>query len=276
MPPEAFPYLFKAALSDKSDKVRSNARMSCWNRFPYKTEKCILQLLEDPECSPLLKERAIHITTYNKIFSQKLRERLKQILFSVSEPGIIRAATVQPLFWRCGKDESEELFEKCVHYHDSLVREFAAIYVASIFFTHDYDKYLLELLCDIDCKVSKEAAHALIKHGDAITIEKLENLLNTDISEKASVAIRNTIRGIEHTFLFSIDSKFQSDLDNTILSYRISESLRREFENHGSLLKAGSRVSIKKAGSGWVILGKNEHYLVRKEENKLNIYDKTL
>ncbi|MBC8459219.1 MAG: T9SS type A sorting domain-containing protein [Deltaproteobacteria bacterium] len=70
-------------------------------------------------------------------------------------------------------------------------------------------------------------------------------------------------------FLFSVDLKFQSDLDNDI----VSEDLRQEFENNGISLSDNITVSIEEKGSRWLIIDKNKVYPVRKEESKLNIYD---
>ncbi|MBM3240687.1 PAS domain-containing protein [Candidatus Poribacteria bacterium] len=78
--------------------------------------------------------------------------------------------------------------------------------------------------------------------------------------------------------LFSIDSKFQTDLDNQT----ISEELRQKFENKGFSLHQGATVLIEKKGSKWLITRNDmKTYIVRKEKDensyhevgdKLNIY----
>ncbi|HIE18378.1 TPA: HEAT repeat domain-containing protein [Candidatus Bathyarchaeota archaeon] len=274
---KTFPWLIKAALFDESEYVRRRAGKTCWRRFPSEAEQYVLQLLEDPECTPLLKLRAI-LTTHSLVFSPKVIEFLKQILFS-SEPNILRDATIWPVFYECRSvEERKEILEKCVQDSDDNVR-LQAILSISAFCNldyHNYDKYLLQLLCDDDSIVSDAAARFLIEHGDTITVEKLKNLLNTDISEKASAAIRNTISAIEQTFLFSVDSvEFQRDLDK----FTISEGLRQEFENNGkSLSQHTTRVWIIETGHIWKISDytDNNRYIVEKEENRLNIYEKTL
>jgi PAS domain S-box-containing protein len=70
--------------------------------------------------------------------------------------------------------------------------------------------------------------------------------------------------------LFSIDSKFQTDLDNQT----ISEELRCQFEKKGFSLHQGAAVSIEKKGSKWLITRNDmKTYIVRKEERK-NTYHK--
>jgi len=70
-------------------------------------------------------------------------------------------------------------------------------------------------------------------------------------------------------FVFSVGLEFQVDLDNAI----ISGKLRQEFKNNKVPLSEHVSVSVKEAGSRWVIIDKYRRYRVWKEADKLNIYD---
>jgi len=71
---------------------------------------------------------------------------------------------------------------------------------------------------------------------------------------------------IPDTLPFSIDAKFQSDLD----SNNISEELRQELENNRLSLSHNARISVE--GSRWLIIDGKKRYTVRKEGDELNIY----
>jgi len=68
-------------------------------------------------------------------------------------------------------------------------------------------------------------------------------------------------------FLFNVGLKFQSHLDNGI----ISEELRQEFEENEAPLSQDVTVSLEEAGSRWLITDKSRKYYVRKEERRLHI-----
>jgi len=69
-------------------------------------------------------------------------------------------------------------------------------------------------------------------------------------------------------FLFSVALKFQSDLDNGI----VSDELRQEFERNETILSQQITVSTQKPGGRWLIVDGPKKYSVRKEEQRLNIY----
>jgi hypothetical protein len=203
------------------------------------------------------------------MFSSRLHRRLEEILFSPSEPSFIRGTAVVPVFFKYRSIETRKgLLDKCVPDHDSYVRVRAINFVAS-HYTRDYDESLLQLLCDDDSEVSEAAAQTLIQHGDVVTVGILRNLLNTNISKKTFAAIRNTIAAIEQKFLFSVDLKFQRDLDHAI----ILESLRREFENKGKSLSKNAHIFIDEPGNRWRITATGgDWYLIGRDGNRLNIY----
>lgn len=68
--------------------------------------------------------------------------------------------------------------------------------------------------------------------------------------------------------LFSADSKFQSDLDNAI----ISEEMRQKFKENETPLSQNARASVEQAGSRWLITDRLKKYPVKKERGSLNIY----
>ncbi|MGB2863570.1 MAG: hypothetical protein WBC05_09625 [Sedimentisphaerales bacterium] len=75
----------------------------------------------------------------------------------------------------------------------------------------------------------------------------------------------------EQVFLFSIKAEFQSDLDNGT----ISEELRQEFEGSYSPLSQHADVSVKEAGSKWMITDNDKlnKYSISKAERGLRIYE---
>jgi len=73
--------------------------------------------------------------------------------------------------------------------------------------------------------------------------------------------------------LFSVDSAWQTDLDNTV----ISQELRQEFENNMAPLLQHASISVEEPESEWLITDKQNRksYRIMKEEEKLNIYGET-
>ncbi len=76
---------------------------------------------------------------------------------------------------------------------------------------------------------------------------------------------------IDHRkLLFSVDSEFQTELDDK----SISEELRQEFGKRRIPLSQIATVSIKKKNSEWLIARSyGNTYTIRKEEDRLNIYE---
>lgn len=70
---------------------------------------------------------------------------------------------------------------------------------------------------------------------------------------------------------FSVDLKYQIDMDNSI----ISEQLRHEFENNKIKLSQNVTVSTEAKGIRWLISDKEEkrEYHIKKERGKINIYE---
>ena len=68
---------------------------------------------------------------------------------------------------------------------------------------------------------------------------------------------------------FIVQREFQSYLDSGI----VSEGLREEFENNGRSLSQDAIVSILTQGSEWLITDVGRTYKVKKEGNRLNVYE---
>lgn len=93
--------------------------------------------------------------------------------------------------------------------------------------------------------------------------ETIQNLRNA-AEEKLSM-----LRKIGDNLLFSIDIKFQNDLD----AENISDELRQEFQNEDISLSDSSKIKIVEKGSMWWIRDKNKkYYIVRKENSNLSIW----
>jgi len=73
----------------------------------------------------------------------------------------------------------------------------------------------------------------------------------------------------EKKLLFSVDSEYQSDLDNAV----IPKELRQEFEENATALSEDATASVEQAGGRWLITDKLNKYPVRKEKDRLNIYE---
>ena len=69
-------------------------------------------------------------------------------------------------------------------------------------------------------------------------------------------------------YLCAIDSEFQSDFDNGI----ISEKLRQEFEENKIQLSQDATVLVEQPHSNWMVRDELKEYSVRKEDDGLNIY----
>ena len=68
--------------------------------------------------------------------------------------------------------------------------------------------------------------------------------------------------------LFSVESEFQTDLDNR----NLSDELRGKFEAHYIRLSQNLTVSADEKRSRWLIRDNPQTYVVRKDGNKLNIH----
>jgi hypothetical protein len=68
---------------------------------------------------------------------------------------------------------------------------------------------------------------------------------------------------------FTVQRDFQSYLDSGI----VSEGLRVEFENNGRSLSQDATVSTVTSGSEWLITDAGRTYKVKKEGNRLNVYE---
>lgn len=83
-------------------------------------------------------------------------------------------------------------------------------------------------------------------------------------------ATENTGMSKDKKLLFIMESGYQNDLENGI----VSGDLRQRFENNKTPLSQNVTISIEEPGSNWLVIDGNRTYIVKKEEDKLNIYDK--
>lgn len=74
-------------------------------------------------------------------------------------------------------------------------------------------------------------------------------------------------------FLFSLESALQNDLD---MNNGVSRELRREFNVRGISLSSYATVSVKEKASVWLVMDQDNQreYLIRKENDSLNVYRK--
>ena len=101
----------------------------------------------------------------------------------------------------------------------------------------------------------------MLKNRRKMSPEQIERLI-ARLREKGEV----TNLGAALTFLFSIDSVFQNDLDNN----RMSEKLRQSFEKHSFFLSPNP--TIQKKENRWEISSNTSTYILKKAENQLKVY----
>ena len=106
------------------------------------------------------------------------------------------------------------------------------------------------------------------------TTEQIKLKLMADASDSAIKdnkldTIREPDIDIEKRFLWSSELEFQADLDKSI----ISDELRKEFENNEAALSKQATISVEQPDSGWLVTDDCRKYPIRKEEDKLNIYE---
>ncbi|MHC4748931.1 MAG: GumC domain-containing protein, partial [Planctomycetota bacterium] len=92
---------------------------------------------------------------------------------------------------------------------------------------------------------------------------------NEVVQRVADGLVDKNLSFFESGLLFSVDLKFQSELNDNI----ISEELRKEFEQNETSLSQDVTVTVKKKDSKWEIADEPKKYSVRKERLNLNIYE---
>lgn len=85
-----------------------------------------------------------------------------------------------------------------------------------------------------------------------------------DVAEEAGVARTN-----DETFMFSIPTAFQKDLDDRVFS----KPLLDELSAHGVSISRDGAVSVVERGVKWRLVDPGQLYTVAKEENDLKVYE---
>jgi trigger factor len=106
------------------------------------------------------------------------------------------------------------------------------------------------------------------------TTEQIKLKLIADASDSAIKdnkldALRDPDIDFEKRPLCSVELDFQADLDKST----ISEKLRKEFEKNKAPLSKNAAVSVEKSEDEWLVTDEGKSYPVRKEREKLNIYE---
>ena len=106
------------------------------------------------------------------------------------------------------------------------------------------------------------------------TTEQIKLKLMADASDSAIKDSKlDTIRepdiDIEKRFLYSAELEFQADLDKAI----ISEKLRKEFDKNNTTLSEKAAITVEQAENEWLITDDCKRYPIRKEQDRLNIYE---
>jgi len=106
------------------------------------------------------------------------------------------------------------------------------------------------------------------------TTEKIKLKLIADASDSAVKDSKlDTLRDPDIDFekrpLCSVELDFQADLDKST----ISEELRKEFEKNKAPLSKNAAVSVEQPETEWLVTDEGKSYPIRKEQDKLNIYE---
>lgn len=81
---------------------------------------------------------------------------------------------------------------------------------------------------------------------------------------------RENQKNENYGLLFSIDSKFQNDLNECNPSKKLKDEFNKN--KNGIKLSDDYKISIEEKDSKWLIIDKNRKYIIKKEEEKLNVY----
>jgi len=106
------------------------------------------------------------------------------------------------------------------------------------------------------------------------TTEQIKLKLIADASDSAVKdnkldALRDPDIDFEKRPLCSVELDFQADLDKST----ISEKLRKEFDKNNAPISKDAAVSVEQPETEWLVTDEGKSYPVRKEQDKLNIYE---
>ncbi len=106
------------------------------------------------------------------------------------------------------------------------------------------------------------------------TTEQIKLKLIADASDSAIKdskldALRDPDIDFEKSPLCTVELDFQADLDKST----ISEKLRKEFEKNEAPLSKNAAVSVEQPETEWLVTDEGKSYPIRKEQDKLNIYE---
>ena len=122
--------------------------------------------------------------------------------------------------------------------------------------------------------VGTQYFHHRINRASAVIVEQHDE--NGNLASRSEYAKGRVVSLLESNapFLFSVDSTNKSDLERR----KVSEDLRRAFENHSVPVSRNLTVSMKKwRDTKWLIRDKDYEvtFSVGEEEGQLNVYDAT-
>lgn len=105
--------------------------------------------------------------------------------------------------------------------------------------------------------------------AEQIRLKLMADASDSAIKDSKLDTIREPDIDIEKRFLWSSESQFQDDLDKAI----ISDKLRKEFQKNKAPLSKQATISVEQPENEWLITDDCKRYPIRKEEDKLNIYE---
>lgn len=79
--------------------------------------------------------------------------------------------------------------------------------------------------------------------------------------------------GPEQIYLFSVELDLVDELDTAC---PVSARLHDQFQEHEEALASQSRIEVEQAGTKWTIVSADRKYLIQRENQTLNVYERTL
>jgi len=105
--------------------------------------------------------------------------------------------------------------------------------------------------------------------SEQIKVKLMADASDSAIKENKLDTLREPDIDIEKRFLWSAESELQADLDKAI----ISDKLRKEFDKNKAPLSKQAKISVEQPETEWLITDEGRSYPIRKEQDKLNIYE---
>lgn len=247
-------------LPDKvKDKIRSKKFIERHANLRKNHDGLTISPAEGPLLEPIRTPFEIQITYHSKNLKESFTKSIEDIIFSVN---LFEFGIESTSLYAFKMDDNDYLiFGEIWEVVNCLLRE-----------------PVLLLSCDYIQEVFEKNGGTLgeyVMEGPYLDCKNLKRIprdkyyiFDKDIEFRKRR--KDQITKEEVWLLFSIDSAFQSELDN---DNNISKGLGCEFKNRGISLSQNATILIDKKGSIWLIMDNDKQtFLIKEEKGKLNVY----